>query len=134
MIFFKITIMFVGQVGYTRSVITHNPYQPKLYRVVRLISHNIYIYKKNVYIHEIQKMDKSFPNSLIIKGFNSGYRFLWCTNFFCETWIKTEFISCEHKLFLNPEIILKPSPVNIKFLYWYTPDFHFWCTPNFDVH
>ena len=36
--------------------------------------------------------------------------------------------------FLNPEIRLKPSPVNIKFLYWCTPDFHCWCTPDFDVH
>ena len=37
-------------------------------------------------------------------------------------------------MFLNPEIRLKPSPLNIKFLYWCTPDIHFWCTPDFDVH
>ena len=39
-----------------------------------------------------------------------------------------------HHFFLNPEIRLKPSSVNIKFLYWFTLDFHYWCTPYFDVH
>ena len=57
----------------------------------------------------------------------------------CETTeccppLKTESISCEHQIFLNPEIRLKPSPVNIKFVYWCLPDFPFWCFPDFDVH
>ena len=61
-------------------------------------------------------------------------RFLWCTSNFRETWTKTESISCEHNFFLNPEIRLKPSPVNIKILCWWTPAFLFWCTTDFDVH
>ena len=34
---------------------------------------------------------------------------------------------CEHNNFLNPDLRWKPTYVNIKFLYWCTPDFNFWC-------
>ena len=44
------------------------------------------------------------------------YRFVLCSQNFCETWKNTESISCEHEIFLNPELRLKPSPVNTKFL------------------
>ena len=54
-------------------------------------------------------------------------KFSWNLN---QDWIHLLWTS----FFLNPEIRLKLSPVNIKFLYWCTQDFYFWCTPDFDEH
>ena len=51
------------------------------------------------------------------------------TQKFCETWNKTESISCEHKVCLNPKLWLKP--VNTKFAYLLSPDFLFSASPEF---
>ena len=66
----------------------------------------------------------------------------WCTQHCLEPWFKNDFVSCEHKKFLNSELRLKPSPVNTKFYdmksrlrcKWYPWTFitytRFLCTPE----
>ena len=86
------------------------------------------IWSKLLFIYLVYIFWRMFCNSAVLKYKfmskvffyrlvynNAQKRFLWCTQHFRETWIKTESISCEHKIFLNPELRLEPSPVNTTF-------------------